>query len=651
MTKKLSAANPLASTLNSHKTDRKIYLFIFAFCFLLYGNTIKNNFSLDDEYVSRNHEQIKKGFGGIPEIFTTYYTSGSNTTHLYGYRPITKLTYAIEYAFFGENPHVSHFFNIIIYAFIGILLFALLKKWLQNYNIVLPLLTTFLFLSHPIHTEVVASIKNRDVLLSFLGTLLMFVYVLKYLETNRIFDLLWAICYAVLAYLSKPETQPSIFIIPVIVYFFTNLSVKKSIWVALLILGIGLLIYFITVWNLPSVNRPASNMEYHDNPLFFIRDWKFVLGLAFNSLFMYLCMLTIHYPLLYFYGYNTIPLESIFSFMPMLSLLIYVGMAVFSFFNFKNKNVASFGIIWLLLYVSIIANILTPAAGIVAERFIFAGSLGFCILFAYVLLKVSKVNFRSTSKRVSGNSTLVIFSGIVFLWFTGQVISRNNDWKDQLTLFRHDIKHLDNSVKAHEMLGAALMKESGFALTDPSQAGVVAEAIEHYKRTIEIYPDFAMGHNNLGTFYANLYNDCDKAIPHFIKALQVDTAYGEAMINLGLCYTRQSKTDDAIKMLSNGVRIEKGKFLISYTTLMALYFEKNDLQNAKKIFDEATSYFPTSEVPYREFGNQYIQKRDTTEAVKYFTASLKFKEDPQLRNFIFGYYKAKKDTLRANEFK
>lgn len=252
---------------------------------------------------------------------------------------------------------------------------------------------------------------------------------------------------------------------------------------------------------------------------------------------------------------------------------------------------------------------------------------------------------------MSGNPTLVILTGVIFLWFTGQTISRNNDWKDQLTLFRHDIKYLDNSVKAHETLGAVLMKESNFAGSEEERARIVAEAIEHYKRTLEIYPDFAMGANNLGTFYANLYNDCEKAIPLFIKAMQIDTAFGEAMINLDLCYTKQSKTDDAIRMLVNGIRIERGKFLITYTTLMSLYFKKDDYVNARKVFDEAVKYFPASEVPYREMGNQYMDKRDTAEAVRYFIPSLKLKADPQLSNSISAYFYMKGDTLRGKEFK
>ncbi|MBI2271164.1 MAG: glycosyltransferase family 39 protein [Bacteroidetes bacterium] len=631
-------------------SDRKLYFFIFAFSFLLYGNTIKNGFSLDDEYVSRNHDQVKKGISGIAEIFSTYYTAGSNTTHLYGYRPITKATYAIEYSLFGENPHVSHFINIIIYALIGVVIFRMLKKWLTNYNIVFPFLITLLFLSHPIHTEVVASIKNRDVLLTFLGSFIMIYFSLRYIELNKFTYLLLSILFAVFAFLSKPETAPAAVIIPFVVYFFTNSSVKKGIWIALLLTGLGILVHLMISVNLPYLGRPENTMEFHDNPLYFIKDWSIRLGVAFNSLYYYLRMLIVHYPLLYFYGYNTIPIESVFNVVPLLSLFIHLSMAVFAFLNLRKKSILSFGIIWYLVYVSIIANILIPAAGIVAERFIFGASFGFCIILAYFLLKFSKVHFESVSKRFSGNPTFVFLSGIILLLFTWQTISRNNDWKDQLTLFRHDIQYLDNSVKAHETLGASLMKESNFAKSEEERARIVAEAIGHYKRTLEIYPDFAMGNNNLGTFYANLYNDCENAIPLFIKAIEVDSSFGEAMINLGLCYTRQSRIDDAISMLERGITIERGKFMISYTTLIALYFEKGNSEKGIRLFEEAVKFFPDSEVPYREMGNQYIAKGDTLESVKYFGLSLKIKGDSQLSDFVSNYFYRKGDTLRGKAY-
>ena len=54
----------------------------------------------------------------------------------------------------------------------------------------------------------------------------------------------------------------------------------------------------------------------------------------------------------------------------------------------------------------------------------------------------------------------------------------------------------------------------------PTAAGV-DEAIAHYREALEINPDFAASHNNLGILLAGL-GQVDEAIPHYRKALEID---------------------------------------------------------------------------------------------------------------------------------
>src|ERR1700751_2881411 len=92
---------------------RKIALFIFILVFVLYGNSIKNNFSVDDSYVTvttpekPNNPRIEKGIKGIPKLFTSHYAESGYQS--FEYRPLTLVTFAIEYQFFGSNPHINHF--------------------------------------------------------------------------------------------------------------------------------------------------------------------------------------------------------------------------------------------------------------------------------------------------------------------------------------------------------------------------------------------------------------------------------------------------------------------------------------------------------------------------------------------------------------
>jgi hypothetical protein len=46
-----------------------IYIVIVAFCFAIYGNTLWNEFALDDTMVLTQNEFVKSGVSGIPKIF------------------------------------------------------------------------------------------------------------------------------------------------------------------------------------------------------------------------------------------------------------------------------------------------------------------------------------------------------------------------------------------------------------------------------------------------------------------------------------------------------------------------------------------------------------------------------------------------------
>ena len=149
------------------KTDKGLSILLFLGAILLYGNTIFNDYNLDDELVTKNHRLTSKGISAIPEIFNSNYYE-DDFGYSYGYRPVTLSTFAIEHSLFGENPKVSHAINVLLFGLTCGLLFYLIRRILPDQSIYIALLASVIFMVHPIHTEVVASIKNRDEILSLL---------------------------------------------------------------------------------------------------------------------------------------------------------------------------------------------------------------------------------------------------------------------------------------------------------------------------------------------------------------------------------------------------------------------------------------------------------------------------------------------------
>ena len=111
--KKIKTKQNAAPAKTGKKQQYIISLLIIVFCFVLYGNTINNDYSLDDNFNTFENIHVQKGIKGIPGIFSSRYCTGENQT--YGYRPVAQTSFALEHQFFGLNPHVSHFFNVLIW--------------------------------------------------------------------------------------------------------------------------------------------------------------------------------------------------------------------------------------------------------------------------------------------------------------------------------------------------------------------------------------------------------------------------------------------------------------------------------------------------------------------------------------------------------
>lgn len=209
--------------------ERYRSLFVFLFAVLLYVNTIPNGFNLDDELVTTTDEQYPhrltaQGISAIPAIFSEpYYKDASG--YAYDYRPVVLSTFAIERSITGGNVHISHFINAGLYGLLCLVLLTTLTLLLSNYNPLLPLLATLLFTAFPLHTEVVASLKNRDEILALLFALLSLQLAHKSVTQKTTLYLTAALGLFLLALLSKQTIISFAVIIPILLVLLTPASI------------------------------------------------------------------------------------------------------------------------------------------------------------------------------------------------------------------------------------------------------------------------------------------------------------------------------------------------------------------------------------------------------------------------------------------
>lgn len=206
--------------------SKKFYVFLSIIVFAVFANTLSNDYNMDDDLVTQHHRLTsKESDSSFLSIFTEPYYK-DDMGYSYGYRPIVLLSFAIEHQLFDESAKVSHFFNLLIYAGVVLLLFRFLVSFFGSDRLQLFFFTAVLFAVHPIHTEVVASIKNRDELLALLFSLLGALEGLKFIKRTSFLQLVYSIIFFSLAILSKKSIFPLIFILPIILVFIQQEKIK-----------------------------------------------------------------------------------------------------------------------------------------------------------------------------------------------------------------------------------------------------------------------------------------------------------------------------------------------------------------------------------------------------------------------------------------
>jgi tetratricopeptide (TPR) repeat protein len=626
----------ISKNVNTQKVIRYCLVIILILPFVLYFRSLSNKYAIDDTMVIYQNKQIHQGIKALPEIFTSHYSDYVDDTdgkrYSFDYRPIVKATFAIEFSIFGEKPAVSHFINILLYAICCLMLFLLLLKLFKNYSYVFSFLITLLFLAHPVHSEIVCNLKNRDELLFFIFAFASVFYFLKYVEIKKIKDLIIGLALFVISYLSKSNAMVFVLAIPLILYFFTECKLKTLIIIGGLLFLLFVILFFAPILFLP---KPERFTHYFENPLLFEKSLWLKIGTGFYTLIFYLRLLIFPQPLGFYYGYNQIPIVGLGNIWALISLIIFIGLIVYALIKLREKHILSFSILFFVVTISMFSNFVKPVMGIVGERFLFAPSIAFCIALVYLLAKLFKTNISSLDFSFSKSGTFIFALFVIFSLYSYKTWDRNKAWKDSYTLYKTDIGYLDKSFKANMLYGTMALYQIPANMDKKDELYLTGE--KHLKKAIEIYPDVPSVWNNYARIFQYYYQQEDSALVYYNQARILDSTYYAAYYNLGDIYFMKKDYNSAIYFFKKSIKFNPDNEY-GYNRLLSTYFKKNDTDNAFDIADKFMKKFPESPVPYEIVGNFYSALADTVDALKYWNGAKKRNpNNQQLANKIKMY--------------
>ncbi len=636
---------PVASGAN-----RLPYYLVFALGFLLYANTVPFDYALDDKLYITANEFTKKGFDGIGEIWTNDLMTGFFGTKkklVEGgrYRPLALTTHAIEYQMFGKNPQLSHFINIVLYGLCGVILLLVLKRifgWNEErWWWSLPFVATALYLPHPLHTEVVAKIKSRDEIMSFLFVLLSFNAVLKYLEHRKMQELVLSGIWFFLSLTSKESAVTFLGVIPLTLIFFPKGNLKDSSMAlsSIAAFTIAYLAIRLTVFGDQGASLDVAP-ELMNKPYLQAQGSE-RLASIFLTMGLYLKLLVWPHPLTHdyypFHPFKTFeelqvgmrPYADWSDPMTLISVIAYAAILGYGLWTLVRKIKGSKGSLIgysLLLYFGtfiLFSNLIFDIGAFMNERFLFIPSLGYALIVAYLLTEVISSKF--------GEKLAMSLVVLILVGFSGKTVVRNYAWENDFALASSDIETSDGSAKVRMTMGSELLDQAKDATSPQEKTRLLKEAEQYELSSLKIYPAYFPPLDILGNIYYESEN-YEYSIHYFEQAVKKKPNDDRILGNLEAVAIKANEVglyEAAIKGYKTAARFRKGEGRSRiYASVGEVYGKgMNDMVNSKKFLNKAIKHNPQNASAYQKIGIVFAMTGSADSALYSFNKSLELEPE------------------------
>ncbi|NWS19999.1 TMTC3 protein, partial [Pachyramphus minor] len=566
------------------------------------------------------------------------------------YRPLTVLTFRLNYLFSELNAVSYHFLNLVFHMVVCIVFLKVCKLFLDNRSSVV---ASLLFAVHPIHTEAVTGVVGRAELLSSIFFLAAFLSYTKSKGPDN--TIVWTpiavtvflvavatlckeqgitvvgICCAYEVFIAQGYTLPTLLDTAVQI-----LRGKGSIPFSMLQTLLKLIVLMFSTLLLVVVRVQVIQSQL---PVFTRFDNPAAVSpsparqLTFNYLLPVNAWLLLNpSELCCDWTMGTIPLvESLLDVRNVATLTFFCFLGALIIFSLRYPGDSSKTVLMALCLIVLpfipASNLFFPVGFVVAERVLYVPSMGFCILVAHGWKKLSN---KSVLRKISW----VCLAAVLFTHAL-KTLHRNWDWESEYTLFMSALKVNKNNAKLWNNVGHALENEKNFE-----------RALQFFIQATQVQPDDIGAHMNVGRTYKNLnktkeaeesYMIAKSLMPQIIPgkkyAARVAPNHLNVYINLAnLIRANESRLEEADQLYRQAISM-RPDFKQAYISRGELLLKMNKPLKAKEAYLRALELDRTNADLWYNLAIVYIELKDPTEALKNFNQALELNPTHKLALF------------------
>jgi len=495
------------------------------------------------------------------------------------YRPLTAISYALDHQLYVMDAWGFHLTNTLLYALLVLLVARLAFRY--SGSIELALVAGLLFSLHPVHTEVVDSVSGRSELLALLfsvASLLCFLTAVSRPTEDRV------------AWSPRPHAGTTRVLAASVVFYAMACMSKETgvvlpgiLAVHVLALGAGanrsdslarwrrgalLLTPFVVVLASYLALRLAAIGHFAPSEPFLQGVTPIERLLTAGAVYAgYLRLLVLPDVLqVDFYYQSAVGVQRTVSPANVFGVVAIAATIAAGFALLRraivsaardDDSVMGQDVRVLACTLAIFGVFLLPVShvfdigALMAERFLFAPSLGFvigiCVAVAMAARRFAPSHLFPRRVAVAALAAICLLAG----W---RSFERAGEWRSNLRLWESAAAHAEGDARVHSNLGQALLQRKDLARAevelmralalDPhyrdaleNLAGVywkterLAEAAQAYRRVLELDPDDPMIWNDLGVLEVRRGRPAI-AVQHFERALRANPGFGLARRNL-----------------------------------------------------------------------------------------------------------------------
>jgi tetratricopeptide (TPR) repeat protein len=439
------------------------------------------------------------------------------------YRPATTLSYLLNYAVFddGANPAGYHWFNFFLHGVNVSLVYALGILIFVDPSLALALAAIWGL--HPLLTDSVTNIVGRADQLAAFGVLAgLLCYIRWTFSTGRRKH--WWLAAMVSAQTIGLFSKENAAVLPAILILYDLAWSKRATWRARIPAYAALALPFAAFFYLRSQLHTHMVVIFGENPLISAGFWtaRFT---AIKVIGEYLWLFLWPSRLSADYSYNTIPLfgwklsnwEDVTALIALAVCLCAIALAVRWRRTWKPMF---FFVGFFFIALMPTANVVMIIGSIKAERFLYLPSVG---LAGCLVAAIYALGHRLSSSWPASPRAAWIALGVACLALAIRTHARNLDWHDELSLWTSTVDVCPDGARPHMNLGNALA----------NIPGRLPDAVAEFRTALRIMPDNEQEHYNLGRALALMPGRAPDAVAEFQAALRIQPDDAAVHYNLG----------------------------------------------------------------------------------------------------------------------